>query len=99
MRKLHEAGFKTWASIEPVIDLINSTSMIKQTEKYCDLYKIGLESGRKYHGVLLFKWVRLISRKFVNSKFYFKDSLLAQAGINREELPSNCVGRDWNNHP
>jgi len=96
MRKLHKAGFKTWASIEPVIDLINSTSMIKQTEKYCDLYKIGLESGMKYNGVLLFKWVRLISRKFVNSKIYFKDSLLAQAEINRSDLPANCVGRDWN---
>jgi hypothetical protein len=30
------------------------------------------------------------------AKFYFKDSLLKQAGISRSELPGNCVGRDYN---
>lgn len=28
-------------------------------------------------------------------RFYFKDSLLKQAGINREDLPSNCVCRKY----
>ena len=95
MKKLHDAGFKTWASIEPVIDFESSWKMISQTLEFCDLYKIGLESGRKYDEVLLYKWVRLISRKFENKKFYFKDSLLRQAGYNREDLPYNCVGRDY----
>jgi DNA repair photolyase len=28
MRKLHEAGFKVWASIEPIIDFDSSLTMI-----------------------------------------------------------------------
>jgi hypothetical protein len=38
----------------------------------------------------------LINAEISKAKFYFKDSLLKQAGINREDLPSNCVGRDYN---
>jgi DNA repair photolyase len=98
MRKLHDAGFKTWASIEPIIDFESSLRMIKATMGFCDLYKIGLESGKKYnrHDINVF-----IERCFKyshlgNLKIYFKDSLLKAAGINREDLPANCVSRDFN---
>lgn len=33
---------------------------------------------------------------FKGFKIYFKDSLLKQAGIDRDTLPNNCVGRDYN---
>jgi DNA repair photolyase len=119
MRKLHDAGFKTWASIEPVIDFDSSLKMISDSKDFCDLYKIGLESGKKYDKVELQHFVsksislltvlrdenELFLRKMFlgnvhkaydfNGKFYFKDSLLQQAGINRENLPVNCVSRDW----
>ncbi|MDR0872227.1 MAG: hypothetical protein LBN27_02005 [Prevotellaceae bacterium] len=49
MRKLHEAGFKTWASIEPVIDFESSLQMIEETKDFCSHYKIGLKSGKKYN--------------------------------------------------
>ena len=47
MKELHEMGFKTFASIEPIIDVPSSLDMIKQTVKFCDLYKVGLRSGVK----------------------------------------------------
>ena len=48
MRKLHEEpGVRTWASIEPIIDLGLSFQMIQQTMNFCDNYKIGIVSGRK----------------------------------------------------
>ena len=48
MRILHEEfGVKTWASIEPIIDLGLSRQMIQQTESFCDYYKIGIVSGRE----------------------------------------------------
>jgi DNA repair photolyase len=97
MRKLHEAGFKTWASIEPIIDFDSSLEMIKSTMEFCDLYKIGLESSKKYdkHNINVFiqrcfKYAHLRSLKI-----YFKDGLLKQAGISRSELPDNCVSRDY----
>jgi DNA repair photolyase len=96
MRKLHGAGFKTWASIEPVIDFESSERMIDDAETGgCDLFKIGLMSGTKYDKKDVEAFVLFIS-KACASKIYFKDSLLKQAGINREDLPVNCVGRDYN---
>jgi DNA repair photolyase len=98
MRKLHGAGLKTWASIEPVIDFESSLEMIKSTMEICDLYKIGLESGKKYdkHDINVFiqrcfKYAHLRSLKV-----YFKDSLLKQAGVSRSDLPDNCVDRNYN---
>ena len=97
MQKLHEAGFKTWASIEPVIDFTSSWQMIRDTCSFCDLYKIGLMSGKKY----VYKYEDEL-RDFMdacihtgNPTIYFKDSLLMQAGICREDLPANCVDRDY----
>ena len=98
MKKLHEAGFKTWASIEPIIDLSKSFEMICHTDGFCELYKIGLQSGKKYDRDELNRFVEGILRQngFYEAKIYFKDSLLKQAGISRESLPSNCVTRDFN---
>ena len=95
MKLLHDIGFKTWASIEPIIDINSSLRMIKETVEFCDLYKVGLLSGQKYDKSQLKDFViTLISNYGV--KFYFKDSLLKQAGISREDLPSNCMSRDYN---
>ena len=54
MRKLHEAGFKTFASIEPIIDLTSSFEMIAATNGFCDLYKVGLESVRNTTNMTFF---------------------------------------------
>ena len=45
MRYLKGLGFKTWASIEPIIDFISSLSVIEKSIIWCDHYKIGLRSG------------------------------------------------------
>lgn len=105
MRKLHDAGFKTFASIEPIIDFDSSLKMINIGCNFqcCDLFKIGLESGKKYDKVALNKFIKNVlwlSGKghdlIIHIPIYFKDSLLKQAGINRADLPSNCVTRDYN---
>lgn len=41
LRKLHEAGVKTWASIEPVIIPSESLAIIDASLPYCDAYKVG----------------------------------------------------------
>ena len=96
MRKLHEAGFKTWASIEPVIDFHSSLRMILQTKDFCDLYKIGLESGAKYKQSEVNEFAIDILYNFRAKKIYFKDSFLNKAGITRSQLPENYVDRDYN---
>lgn len=47
MKQLHDMGFKTFASIEPIIIPIRSMDCIMRTRDFCDLYKIGLMSGHK----------------------------------------------------
>lgn len=47
MKRVKELGFRTFASIEPIIDFNSSFRMIEQSAKFCDLFKIGLRSGVK----------------------------------------------------
>ena len=47
MGYLHSAGFKTFASIEPVIDWQSANDVVIRSLEYCDHYKIGLRSGVK----------------------------------------------------
>ena len=104
MRMLHKAGFKTFASIEPIVDIESSKEMIRQTAGYCDLYKIGLMSGKKYDKKELVAFIDYCNSAYMTNdkagfytqKNYFKDSLLKQAGIDRKDLPKNCVERDYN---
>lgn len=98
MKKLHGAGFKTFASIEPIIDFDSSLEMIQQTAKFCDLFKIGLMSGKEYQTdmmKLFFENVCSLASIF-GFKVYFKDSLLKQLDIDRILLSNYCVTRDYN---
>lgn len=100
MKVLSNEGFKIFASIEPIIDFRSSFEMIRDTNGFCDLYKIGLKSDGCYSGPYIREFVKgvLKQTEFFGAKVYFKDSLLKQAGITREELPANCVGRDYKLH-
>ena len=96
MKILHESGYKTFASIEPVIDFYSSYKMMTSTRFCCDLYKIGLLAGKKYDKEAIDHFLNRVFEKFSENKIYFKDSLLKQAGIERESLQANCVTRDYN---
>jgi DNA repair photolyase len=50
MRKLHNAGIATWASIEPILEPLKSLAMIQLSIDCCDHYKIGILSGKKTYG-------------------------------------------------
>ncbi len=100
MKKLHNAGFKTFASIEPIIDFDASYEMIQKLSLTfsCDLFKIGLLSGKKYDLTLLRRFINHVTWLVDETPIYFKDTLLKQAGIERKELPENCVNRDYKLH-
>ncbi len=100
MKKLHDAGFKTFASIEPIIDVKSSYRMVEETLEFCDLYKIGPESGKKYsiNDVReLFASVNILLACRSKAKVYWKDGYLKLLNTNREYLLSSCtVDRDYN---
>lgn len=101
MKWLHTEGFKTWASIEPIIDFDSSYQMMEQTFRYCDLYKVGLRSGGKYN-VKDAEWFAvkaLLSGSCNHTKVYLKDSLIKLTGLDRnamKEIHSSYVDADYN---
>lgn len=97
MKEIHSQGIKTFASLEPIINFADTLSMIEKTQGTCDLYKIGLESGKQYSVPVLREFIEQCCLKSARmSKIYFKDTLLKQAGISRDSLPDYCVDRDYN---
>ena len=48
MRVLKEAGIRTFASIEPVIDFGRSLEMIRKSAPWCNHFKVGLLSGNRH---------------------------------------------------
>ena len=104
MRALNKMGFKTWASIEPVISVEKSLEMIKSTLGFCDLYKVGLMSGVKnnYYDPRDFYDLIIALSNLSNEgvKIYPKDSLIEAIGSNREilndEWDANFVKADYN---
>ena len=99
MKELHNRGFRTFASVEPVIDFIISTSMINMSMGVCDLYKIGCMSGKRYsseeraQGEFM---IEMIKNYDSSAKFYLKDSLISLLGIDRDNLPGQFVDKNYN---
>lgn len=108
MKELYHRGFKTFASIEPVIDLGKSYDMIAKTIGYCDLYKIGLITGKRNYtpeqvAMFVTEVNEVIHRhNFFNKeevKVYWKDSVPEFLKIDRTDKCFDhwfCVGADYN---
>lgn len=101
MWRLREAGYKTFASIEPIIDFNSSMQMIKETVGCCNLYKIGLLSGGKYDKTeaLTFYYSLIPLLSNTDCRVYFKDSFINLIGLDRQMLASTwskAVCRDYN---
>jgi len=81
-----------------IADFSSAVDMIVRTMNFCDLYRIGLLIGKKYDAKKLNTFVEFVcAMKTKDNKkpaIYFKDHLLIQAGIRREDLPENCVDRE-----
>lgn len=93
MADLHRRGFKTFASIEPIINLNDSGEMIRRTLGICDLYKIGLLTGHKsYTPADVAHFVVNINDMVLNHNFdhcedvkvYWKDSVLEFLKMDKE---------------
>lgn len=99
LQQIHDAGFKTWISIEPMFDAISCLMTVADTIEFTDHYKIGQLSGANWASKdlidLIFK-VSKIADSNINASFYWKDGIIRQADITRDELPLECVGRDHN---
>lgn len=98
MHRVHNYGYKTWASIEPIFSFQSSLQMIEFTKEHCDLYKIGLLSGQKIDrsfksDLIGFYYMVMGMAEMYSFKVYWKDSI-------RKYVPAidftSVVGRDYN---
>ena len=97
MKLLHERGYRIFVSAEPVIDPKTSLQVIRDTLGFCDLYKVGLLSGKKDYGKddvqdLVDELLKLPEKP----KIYLKDSVVGMLKLDRSTLPDNFVGSDYN---
>ena len=100
MRELHEMGFRTFASIEPIITPAMSRNMIEATKDFCDMYKVGAISGKGKNFYnpkhMTHFWDYLAEQMRAGCKIYIKDSLLKYFNLTRENLASGWVSSDYN---
>jgi DNA repair photolyase len=97
MKNLHELGFKTFASIEPIIDFTSAKNVINASIDFCDLYKVGLMSGKKYDVVeaqSFVEWLNGLNKP----KIYLKESLQKLSRYTNDELDEYFVNRDYRLH-
>lgn len=76
LRALHDAGIATWVSLEPVLDPEQTLSLIEQTHRFVDHYKI----GKLNHRVNTIDWADFGSRavrllRDLRKPFYVKADL------------------------
>lgn len=94
LHKLHNHGFKTWASIEPIIDFESAKDMISYTYKVCDLFKVGLQSGKKFDVVEAQSFVEWLN-EIQQPKIYLKESLQKLTRYTNKELDEYFVDTDY----
>lgn len=98
MRRFHQLGYPTFASIEPVVIPSRSLDCIRDTSDCCDLFKVGLMSGKKDYSIsdvrTLFEDIKEIKEKTGNL-FYLKDSFVNFLQMDRNTLDEGFVDLDY----
>lgn len=86
MAMLHKAGYRTFASLEPVVVPAKTASVAKLAAEHCDLFKVGLQSGvpRSYYQEEdVFEMCYRI--KMTEVPTYYKNSLADFLEIGRQQ--------------
>ena len=98
MEKLHNRGYRIFASIEPIVDFPSSMQMINGSLPFCDLYKIGLMSGNgvTYDPIEAQTFLSELQQFPGQPKIYLKNSLIRLLGVDRKTLPENFVESNYN---
>lgn len=99
MKRLKDAGYKTFVSIEPVITFPKSLEMIKKSIGFCYLYMIGLDRYQTYIREEVIKFVyavRDLVKPHQHIKIYFKDSINKIYPIRKIGNHPQLVNRDYN---
>lgn len=95
MKYFREDGYKVWASIEPVVDLVKAIKVVSDSAPYVSHYKIGPMSGKKFEPGMVNLFMNNINQAITDSTVYWKEGFIEKYDIDRNTLPENCVDRDY----
>ena len=98
LKKLHNKGIKTWVSLEPVIEVVETINVIEATHSFVDHYKLGLTNYYQLPSKI--DWSKLIDRavyffRKYNKPFYIKNDLQKfisdRSKFSKEELSPDTL--------
>src|SRR3972149_4909981 len=81
LKKAHDLGIPTWASLEPVIDPVQTLDIIRITYEYVDAYKVGRLNYHKDAAKINWKEFGLAARTLLESfgkQYLIKKDLLKE---------------------
>ncbi|MBO7684804.1 MAG: hypothetical protein J6Y20_04555 [Lachnospiraceae bacterium] len=82
MRTLHQYGYRTFASLEPVVDPMKTVEIIYRIRDYCDLIKVGLMSGKSLSEYNRGEVERIASWLLCSNRpYYLKKSITDYLGM------------------
>ncbi len=99
MKRIHDMGILTFASVEPIIDIEASKQCILDTLGFCDLYKIGLMSGKHdYDKTELRSFIDSVDILIweAGAKVYWKNSIRKFVGEDYFCFTPAIVDSDYN---
>lgn len=97
MRLMYILGFRTYASIEPIIDPVASMAAMTKVSDFCELFKVGVLSGTKNYTSSDIREMVGKMAMMRDCKFYLKDSLVSFATLEREKMDGGVfVSADFN---
>ena len=98
MEKLKELGIKTFASIEPVVDINKAVNVVRKAKPYCDFFKVGLvtKMGVKFSKEQVEELVAKV-QFYVGSEtpIYWKKSIRDIVGDELVDSWENSVPSDY----
>lgn len=99
MKRCYELGCHTFASVEPIVDIVNSECAMSDAYPFCELFKVGLMSGgakpdKHELKALVDKWNNTLDKS--GKKIYWKQSVVDYLGNDFTFWMDSCVDADYN---
>lgn len=95
LKRAHKDGFRTFSSIEPIIDEESSYLSVLWCSDFVDLFRVGLLSHGKCDRARLMAFANDLAAIPSKPYIYLKDSLVEQLGRPRESYGANFVNSDF----
>lgn len=95
LRRIHDLGFRCFASVEPVILTSKSLAIVQECAGFVDLFRVGLLAGGEFKIADLRKFADDLAAIPEKPRIYLKDGLVKRLKRTRESYGSNFVDADY----